>query len=80
MLIIQKQKEDLEDVSNELELADEDDLVPCAPFPTIPQRGILTRQQLQDRRLIHLIAIVRSAGNVVHINWEDRGGSIGVGG
>lgn len=32
----QKEKEDLEDISNELELADEDDLIPCViPTPTI---------------------------------------------
>lgn len=29
--MLQKEKEDLDDVSNELELADEDELIPCVP-------------------------------------------------
>jgi chaperonin cofactor prefoldin len=32
---LQKEKEDLDDVSNELELADEDDMIPYAAIPTL---------------------------------------------
>jgi len=35
MLPFQKEKEDLDDISSELELADEDDKIPCGYFPVV---------------------------------------------
>jgi hypothetical protein len=60
-LSLQKDKEDLEEVSTELELADEDELVPYVLVDALDKfHALLTFRplQLQDRRLIHILASV----------------------
>ncbi len=45
----QKEKEDLDDISNELELADEDDKIPYAESSLVTTYSLSYIWQIQDR-------------------------------
>jgi hypothetical protein len=67
----QKEKEDLEDISNELELADEDDKIPYALYIYLFRRTLTFYLQLQNRRLLHLITFTRSSGNARDVDQQN---------
>ncbi len=69
--VSQKEKEDLDDVSSELELADEDDKIPY----TLPSLSFSSSAgetadifQLQNRRFLHLLTSARSPRNAGYID------------
>lgn len=79
---VQKEKEDLDDVSGELELADEDELIPyeepiaylssLLEYHAPNQTNIL---KLQNWRFIHFTTTTRSPGTAHKVDREHRGGS-----
>ncbi len=79
LIALQKEKEDLDDISNELELADEDEKIPFADYcPLDPD--LTDRQQIQNRRLFYQSSSARGARTLKHINKQDRGGRWRTGG
>ena len=83
-ILAQKDKEDLEELSTELELADEDDLVACVlplspPFQ-LPSHTTDQNPKLQNRRLLHARPSLRGPGPAHGTDLGDRRRGLGTAG